>query len=231
MKDCPRTIGPFKCCTIILGKCERHLAQIPPASIDLVVTDPPYGMNLKPWRNHRRVPGDDRFPVEIIKQIIEIPRLGSYFFCRWDNLWDHGMLPKPKSVLVWEKLESGGAGDTKHEHSRDYELALFYPGPKHKFKGRPGDVLQASREGNDVHPTTKPVRLIREMLEWYDFETVLDPFMGSGSTGQAAKALGKHFLGFEMDEEYHKMAVHFVGRELAQKPAPSQNIQIPLGIY
>lgn len=219
MKRCTRKIGPFDCCTVILGKCEKYLKQIPKGSVDLIITDPPYGMKLKSWREHGAILGDDYFPVPTIKQLIQIPRLGSYFFCRWNNLWDHETLPKPKSVLVWEKIETGGTGDIAHEHSRDYEMVLFYPRvPAHKFRGRPSDVLPASKAGNLVHPTQKPVRFIRQMLEWYNFDTVLDPYIGSGTTGQAAKALGKHFLGFEADEKNHSLAVFNIDEE----PGPSQ---------
>jgi hypothetical protein len=178
-------------------------------------------MKLKSWRKeHGPILGDEHFPVATIKQLIQIPRLASYFFCRWNNLWDHETLPKPKSVLVWEKIEIGGTGDTKHEHSRDYEMVLFYPRiPAHKFKGRPSDIIPASKAGNLVHQTQKPVRLIAQMLAWYNFETVLDPYMGSGSTGQAAKAAGKHFLGFEADEDHHSTAVS----NIQEEPGPSQH--------
>jgi hypothetical protein len=50
-------------------------------------------------------------------------------------------LPTPTSTLVWHKVNSGAAGNTKHEHTRDYEMALFYAGPEHKFKKRPKSVL------------------------------------------------------------------------------------------
>ncbi|HZQ23397.1 MAG TPA: DNA methyltransferase [Terriglobales bacterium] len=200
---------------MVLGDCEKELQKIPPGSIDLVITDPPYGMNLKPSRKyHRRIHGDDYFPVEMLKRLIKVPRLAAYFFCRWDNLWEHSQLPKPKSVLVWEKGR-GGSGDTAHEHSRDYEMVLFYPGCRHKFIGRPGDVLPSFREGNDLHPSTKSTRMVRQMLEWYDFETVLDPYAGKGTTGQATKALpGKHFLGFEIVEEHQKTANWLLEREV-----------------
>jgi len=116
-------------------------------------------------------------------------------------------LPKPKSALVWHKLGGGGQGDTAHEHTRNYEMVLFYPGPEHKFKKRPRSVLRHKAPGNNAHPTMKPVGLIQEILGWYDFETVLDPFMGSGTTAMAAKKLGKHFLGFEASEKYFNRAI------------------------
>lgn len=182
--------------------------MLPPGCVDLVVTDPPYGMEFV--SNARAVKydaieGDERLPIEVIQELIGIPRLASYFYCRWDNLWEHETLPKPKSVITWAKY-GNGMGDLQHEHGRATEIALFYPGTEHVFKKRPSDIIDGRRTGNVVHPTQKPHELIIQMLKWYDFETVLDPYMGSGTTGIAAKSLGKHFLGFEKVEEYQKLA-------------------------
>jgi DNA modification methylase len=116
-------------------------------------------------------------------------------------------LPKPKSALVWHKLGGGSQGDCAHEHIRNYEMVLFYPGPEHRFKKRPRSVLRHKAPGNNAHPTMKPVGLIQEILSWYDFETVLDPFVGSGTTAVAAKKLGKHFLGFEANKTFFNRAV------------------------
>jgi|SRR5579872_656935 len=222
----------YPCCKIIHGDCRNHLINFPPRSFDLIITDPPYGMGFKkPFDKHlAKVEWDERFPTEVVHGISDeagflggLARLGSYVFCRWDNLWDHQFrvedvapgasvgvtLSKPTSVLVWHKLGGGAMGDTEHEHIRNYEMALFYPGPEHKFgKQRPPSVLRHSSEGNVAHPTQKPPKLIKEILGWYDdFETVFDPFMGSGTTAVAAKELGKHFFGFEANETYYKDAI------------------------
>jgi len=211
MKGCGRKIGDFDCCTIIEGDCNDSLWLIPPGSIDLVVTDPPFGMNFVSGarkEKHAAIIGDDALPIDTLQQLIGIPRLASYFFMRWDNLWEHGDLPKPKSVLTWVKPGTG-MGDLEHEHGRAEEIALFYPGPEHVFKVRPSTIIHADRTGNQLHPTQKPVELITKILSWYDFETVLDPYMGSGTTAWAAKQMGKHFLGFELDPCHYKTACVF----------------------
>ena len=219
MKGCGGEIAGLPCCTVIHGDCEDYLEKFAPGCVDLIVTDSPYGMNLKMQRKEsRRIHGDDQFPVETIKQLIKLPRLAWYFFCRWDNLWDHGDLPKPKSVIVWAKESGGGPGDTHHEHSRAYEVALFYPRlPEHKFICRPNDIISVPRTGNYLHTTQKPVELMRQVLEWYDFKTVLDPYAGSGSTLLAARQLKKHFLGFEIDQSNHAEAVHLIERPLVEE--------------
>jgi site-specific DNA-methyltransferase (adenine-specific) len=208
MQGCGREIAGLPCCTVIHGDCDEYLWQLEPGCVDLVVTDPPYGMGFVSGarkEQYAAIVGDDRLPVETIQQLIQIPLLASYFYCRWDNLWDHETLPKPKSVVTWVKPGTG-MGDLKHEHGRASEIALFYPGPAHKFKKRPSDILDQRRTGNVVHPTQKPVELIREMLQWYDFQTVLDPYVGSGTTALAALQLDKHFLAFETDPVHFKTA-------------------------
>jgi DNA modification methylase len=128
-------------------------------------------------------------------------------------------LPKPQSVLVWHKIAFGcGLGDYDKSHARDFESILFYPGPDLKFETRPGSVLSCERDRSDIHPTQKPVDLLKEMMGWHDFETVLDPFMGSGTTAVAAKECGKHFFGFEANEKYYRRAI----QRIAEVPSPTK---------
>lgn len=208
MQGCGQEIAGLPCCTVIHGDCNDYLWQFTPGCFDLVVADPPYGMSYVSGARKDKydaIVGDDALPVETIKNLIQIPRLASYFFMRWDNLWDHDTLPKPQSVVTWIKPGTG-MGDLNHEHGRATEIALFYPGAEHAFKKRPNDYLDSRRTGNLVHPTQKPHELIREMLGWYDFETVLDPYVGSGTTALAAMSMQKHFLAFEIDETHFNTA-------------------------
>ena len=214
LKDLKRLIKAhpveYACCTIIHGDCWKHLVNLPERFCDLIVADPPYGMGIKSWQKHHAdADWDNEYPEHIVRNMIGLARLGSYFFCRWNNLKQSLTMPKPKSMLVWTKLRiGGGTGDSKHEHIRDYEMAYFYPGPEHQFGGkRPPSILKCKPPGNDIHQTQKPPELIKEILGWYNFETVFDPFMGSGTTAVAAKELGKHFLGFERDKEHHRDAI------------------------
>jgi site-specific DNA-methyltransferase (adenine-specific) len=234
MKGCGRKIGRLDCCTIIKGNCEEYLKRIPRGSVDIVMTDPPYGRNCRTHRmnkgQHRAIHGDDRYPVEVIKALIKVPRLASYFFCQWQNFWEPGLptlLPEPTSVIAWIK-PPGGTGNCQLEHMRSHELVLFYPQPSiQTFLMRPPDVVASNRTGNLMHPTQKPVELLMRMLSWHDFETVLDPYSGSGSTARAAKRMGKHFLAFEIDDEHYATSVAFVERPLVRKPAVLHNGQQP----
>ena len=129
----------------------------------LLVTDPPYGINFQ--SNHREVQhekihGDESLPIETIKYALAMANRGGYVFCRWDNL---GQFPKPKSVIAWIK-NNWSMGDLKHEHGRQWEACLFYAKIDHEFIERIPDVIHADRTGNDLHPTEKPVSLIKRLI-------------------------------------------------------------------
>ena len=187
---------------LILGDCREVLPTL--GAIDTIVSDPPYGMAFQSnYRTdqHEAIANDDT--DELLQWACRLaPSHSAYLFCRWDNLL---AVPKPKSLVTWVK-NNWSMGDLEHEHARQTEVALFYPGPKHDFpRGRPSDVIRAPRTGNDHHPTEKPVQLMRAMIEWTR-GTVIDPFMGSGTTGCAAVAMGRDFIGIELHEPYFDIA-------------------------
>lgn len=187
---------------LILGDCREVLPTL--GKVDAVVTDPPYGMAFR--SNHRGVRYDaiandtEEWPLLLA---VGLPVSHSrYVFCRWDDL---RRVERPKSAVTWVK-NNWSMGDLDHEHARQTELALFYPGPAHFFpKGRPTDVIEAARTGNDNHPTEKPVQLMAAIVRWTD-GVVLDPFMGSGTTGVACAKLGRSFIGIEIEPRYFDIA-------------------------
>ena len=88
---------------VIQGDCLEVMKQMPDKCVDLVLTDPPYGMEFQSnyrFQKHDKIVGDDRFPVEVISELTRLARKAVYIFCRWDNLAE---LPPPKSVLAWVK--------------------------------------------------------------------------------------------------------------------------------
>ncbi len=177
------------------------LKQIPDNGVDLTICDPPYGMNfVSNYRKekHKEIIGDNRFPVEIIDDLIRVSKKAVYIFCRWDNLKD---LPKPKSVLAWVK-NNWSMGDLKHEHGRQWEAICFYPQEEHEFIKRIPDVIKNKRTGNNLHPTEKPVDLIETLILSNKGDLILDPFMGSWTTAVACQNLKRNFIGCEKDEQY-----------------------------
>jgi len=189
--------------TLYLGDCRDILPTLP--KVDAVITDPPYGMSFQSnyrTEQHMRIANDD--DAGLLKWACEISvRHSRYVFCRWDNLQDD--VPKPKSCVTWVK-NNKSMGDLEHEHARQTEIAMFWPGPEHSWPGkRPPDVVRAARTGNHEHPTEKPVYLMEQFVEWTR-GVVVDPFMGSGTTGVACMNLHREFVGVEIESRYFDIA-------------------------
>ena len=105
-------------------------------------------------------------------------------------------------------------GDLKHEHGRQWEALCFYPKELHEFKKRIPDVIFADKTGNFLHPTEKPVSLISQIIQANVGDTILDPFLGSGSTLRAAKDLLRKGIGIEIEEKYAEIAAKRMEQEV-----------------
>lgn len=199
---------------IYCGDAEELLARIGTHGVDLVVTDPPYGISYRSRQRaiaRARIAGDDAFPTELVELAIAKASRAAYVCCRWDNLYARDV-PKPKAVVAWVKPK-GTVGDLSHGYGRQWEAICFYPGPLHQFTKRPEDVVYAAQSGNELHPTQKPVPLIATLIATNVGDVVLDPFMGSGTTLRAAKDLGRRAIGFEIEERFCERAAKRLDQE------------------
>ena len=199
--------------TLYLGDCREVLPTL--GKVDCVLTDPPYGMAFQSnFRKEKHIAIANDGDTEILRWATQIEVAHSkYIFCRWDNLRD---VDRPKSLVTWVK-NNWSMGDLNHEHARQTEVALFYPGPEHSFpRSRPTDVIHAPRTGNEFHPTEKPVYLMQAFIEWTS-GLILDPFMGSGTTGVAALKMGRPFIGIEIEPRHFETACRRI--EDAQRQA------------
>lgn len=198
-------------CTIYHGDCREILPELD--KVDLVLTDPPYGMSFQSnYRNvkHDKIKNDDQLPIDLIYLAMFKAIKASYFFCRWDNL---KQMPPPKSVLAWVK-NNWSMGDLEHEHGRQWEACCFYPKDEHEFIKRIPDVIIVDRTNNNLHPTEKPVELMKIIINANVCQTILDPFMGSGTTLRAAKDLNRKCIGIELEEKYCEIAVERLRQEV-----------------
>jgi site-specific DNA-methyltransferase (adenine-specific) len=192
--------------TIYCGDSREIIPLI--SGYDLVITDPPYGMDYQSSRRtdkterHDKIHGDKEFPMWIFELLK--PSNAMFVWCRWDNLYE---LPKPKSFIAWDK-KCHSMGDLNHEFGRQWEACAYYPGPEHKFLRRPVDVIRQAKVSPEalVHPNEKPAAVYYPILESHA-GVVLDPFMGSGSTLMACKNLGRKSIGIEIDEKYCEVAM------------------------
>ena len=198
---------------LILGDCLEVMPTL--GKVGALVTDPPFGMAFR--SNHRQkkwgfIEADsESWPIDLAVNFGADH--SKYIWMRWDNLRD---IPKPRSLITWVK-NNHSMGDLSGEHGRMTEVCAFYRGPNHYFPGpRPTDVIFAPRTGNDNHPTEKPVRLMRAVVEW-TAGNVFDPFMGSGTTLVACQKLGRYGTGIEIDPDYFEIACRRVD-EAARQP-------------
>lgn len=194
--------------TIFCGDCCDVLPQLVPA--DLVLTDPPYGINAARTRNSQQwgwtdfeITGWDaeRPTADMIRAVIAAGGLSII----WGGNYFSDMLPVSSKWLIWDKCQ-------KDFSLADAELAwCSWPGAVRRINYPRALALQDGKQ----HPTQKPVAVMRWCLTFApDAQTVLDPFAGSGSTLVAAKELGKQAIGIEIEERYCEIAAKRLSQEV-----------------
>lgn len=214
--------------------CIEGLAEIPDKSVDLIVTDPPYGINYSSsWikDKSRRLGGilNDKKPfIEFIGPALRVmkPTGAMFIFTRWDV--QQAFIDevkrcngRVKNVLIWDK-GTHGMGDLKASYGSRYESILFIAGPEFAFPGkRPIDIIQVSKipPNRLAHPNEKPVLLIEKLIEDTTLPgaIVCDPFMGSGTTAEACIKTQRHFFGYELDEKHHAFATNRAAPGIAKE--------------
>lgn len=202
------------------GDCLEVLKNLPDNSVDMVLTDPPYGIDFQSNRRVGRFAKilNDKTPfVEFIQHLPRIlkPEGCAMIFTKWDKqqvfideLIKHGL--KPKNILIWDKVVHG-MGDLKRAFGSRYESIIFVANNEFRFNSkRPTDIVQCMKINSQhlIHPNQKPVALLENLIEkcTKENQTVLDCFMGSGSTGVACVNTGRKFIGIELDERYFEVA-------------------------
>jgi site-specific DNA-methyltransferase (adenine-specific) len=218
---------------LYLGDCREILPALGP--IDAIVTDPPYGISYKKGsggkgkhnvRNIEAIEGDAA-PFD------PAPFLGFDDVILWGGNHYASRLPHGR-WLAWDKL----AGMSAFDSFSDVEFAWVKGRGKdrifsHLWKGICKDSEKGGKER--WHPTQKPIELMRWCLELLPSAgTILDPFMGSGTTGVAAVKLGRKFIGIEIEPKYFDIACRRISEALKQPDmfieAPAIAVQQPLDL-
>ena len=120
-----------------------------------------------------------------------------------------------KNMIIWDK-GNHGSGDLETSWGNRHELIIFAIKGNRKLNVRKADIINVSKVNSQIaiHPTQKPEALIKELLEASarPKDTVIDPFMGSGSTIKAVKEYGDlNYIGIELDKERFDKATSFIG--------------------
>jgi len=189
--------------------CMDVLEQISGGAIGAIVTDPPYGINYKPtFPNHQKfdaMAGDNG--LLDLRPILNWP-------CpviSWGANCYPEQLPCRGRWICWDKRHPSGVSD--NALGSPFELAWENnktPGPHKMIRIMHGAYLNDDGHGiKRVHPTQKPIRLMEFCIGIPPGTTlpILDPFMGSGTTGVAAVRQGRAFVGIELDSGYFAAAV------------------------
>lgn len=198
---------------ILQGDCTLVLQQLPDAQVDLIVTDPPYGVRYKD-RFGRTIANDDA-PERVLGAFSDLYRLlkpdsvcvSFYGWTQVDTFfraWRSAGF-RPVGHIVWVKEYVSGAGFLRYRHEQAFVLAKGRP----PIPARPLDDIQPwVYSGNSDHPTQKAVRILTPLIETFTQpgQVVLDPFAGSGSTLVAAAITGRRYLGIELEKEYCSVA-------------------------
>ncbi len=202
------TIGP---CRLIQGDCMEVLPTL--GKVDAVVTDPPYGIGENAQRVASRAKlaqtidyGDfdwDASPPdrEVIDAVLAAGRHSVVFGGNYFHL------PPARGWLVWDKVNSGNFADCELAWTN---IAMSVRIIRHMWNGM---IRQTESHTKRCHPTQKPVAVMVWCLGFLQSaDTILDPFMGSGTTGVACIQTGRQFIGIEKEPKYFDIAVERIQR-------------------
>jgi site-specific DNA-methyltransferase (adenine-specific) len=218
-------------------------------SVDCVITDPPYGMAFQSGRKTEESEEGDRVkswdPIQgdstldealdlLRRTLTQVSRVLTdgghlYLFCDWRGV--HSVHPlveeylNVKNILVWDK-GSMGIGDLTNNWGYSHEFIIFATvGDRaNELTDAQRNVLEFSREARTdyVHPTQKPLALVNELVSKSTdtADTILDPFMGSGTTAVAAIQNDRDYIGFELDgDNYRDVIERRIGEAKRQREA------------
>jgi site-specific DNA-methyltransferase (adenine-specific) len=218
---------------LICGDALIELENLEDGSIDLVITDPPYGIEYSSNRSkysdtvtHNKIENDGLDDaLKLLKDVCEILSRKTkadshlYFFTSYKTyslfetiISTHFSI---KNMIIWDK-GNHGAGDLNGSWGNRHELIIFATKGNRAINIRKADIISVAKLTTEkmIHPTQKPVELIKKILEVSSqkADTVCDPFMGSGSTIKATKSFdGLSYIGIEIDKENFEKAKSYIG--------------------
>lgn len=206
--------------------CMKILPTLDNKSVDLVVTDIPYG---KVNRKHGSLRKLDKGKADIVtfdlgmfvNELARVTKGSIYIFCGTEQVSDiRKILIQNKMstrLCIWEKTNPSPMNGDKIWLS-GIECCVFGRFPNATFNEHcKNTVFRYPCGRNKLHPTQKPLELIEKLVlaSSNEGDTVFDPCMGSGTTGVACKKNNRKFIGIEMDREFYNIASHRIESDVA----------------
>lgn len=209
---------------LLHGDCLELMKTIPDKSVDMVLTDIPYGEVNRKSNGLRNLDKGlaDIVTFSIDQLLSELSRLctGSiYIFCGIEQVSSirAELVKKGFSTRlgIWEKTNPSPMNG-QYIWLSSVECCVFGKAKGATFNEHcKGSVWRFPTATGKLHPTMKPIKLMEYLIKASsnDGDTVLDPFMGSGSTGVACKNLNRNFIGIERDDKYFEIAKNRINNE------------------
>lgn len=205
---------------VFFQDCMRNLSLVPDRSIDLLLTDPPYGQDYSTGRQKHTVRKTTRILNDageldipgLMKEFNRVTKEEShaYIFTSWKTVdrWkkEFERYFVLKNILVWSK-DNHTAGDLSWSYAQSYEMILFgMKGRKKLHGGRDRDSVYYPKvkSHHQSHLLQKPEQLIEYLIRKSSDagDTVLDPFSGSGTVGMCCARLKRNSIQFEIDKRF-----------------------------
>lgn len=213
---------------VVCGDAIKLIKQIPDESIDLVLTDPPYGIHYRSGKG--KVPKDyikndniheaRKLWRQIIPELIRVTKKDAeiYWFSglgktpayvhNWLEFARHKPKLNIKNVIVWDKGYPGLGWDWRPQHEVIFQVVKGKGINKSANRSR-GNIIKVNKviPKKDEHPTPKPVELIVKILveKSEENDLILDPFIGGGTVAVACKKTKRNFIGFELEKKWVKL--------------------------
>jgi len=226
--------------TIYHGDCLTVMGDIPAGSVATVMTDPPYSSGarqsaqLRSRKGLRRASGKhgewfgiDNLTSHGFTMLVRLFGVEAYRVAKLDghlfSFIDWRQWPvlagaiesagwSLRACLVWDKCHFGMGNGFRQQ--AEFVVHASKGTADNFVRHDMGTVFRYSRDRDDPHPTTKPLSLMGDLLSAIPSGTVLDPFMGSGTTLRAAKDLGRKAIGIEIEEKYCEIAAQRMQQEV-----------------
>lgn len=216
----------------VIGECHLYLgdcAEIMPTlgMVDAVVTDPPYGVGEAGGEKNRYKTGRTRFETpkhedlgwdneRPSKETFDHIRSAAPIWMIFGGNYFADLLPPSMGWMYWDKKMGGDFSDGELIYTNRRAAVRSFS--MHAFSGLQGGKLRQ-------HPTQKPLGVMEWCLSYIpDAKNILDPFMGSGTTGVACVKAGRSFIGIEQHEPYFEIACERIRKAYAQ---PDMFVQRP----
>jgi DNA modification methylase len=213
---------------LLHGDCLNMLPHFEPESIDLVLTDPPYNASGSKvnWLEKGFAVIDQiwdyNYTPDFAPPAFQTLKHGGGFlcFCSYHTIHMYTSMAKPQQILHWAKNNPFPAIAKVYTPSIEY-IVWWTRGNPYTFNKKEAgrDIITTNicaGSEREQHPTQKPLELIAKLLKVHSNqgETILDPFLGSGTTAVACKQLGRKCIGIELESKYLDIAIERLRQEV-----------------